>query len=146
LASPWFSFGTDGKFTTATKPPSFPKPVVASAENTASDSPVAAATTVPTPSGATPAAAGPAQVPGTAAAVASLPRERIDVSTDVLKLSFDTEGGSLLRSEFLKFGDLKDSQKPFVLLDESKARVYVAQTGLIGGAFASAQNTHEVHG
>ena len=115
----------------------FPKPVVASAENTASNSPVAAATTVPTPSSTTPAAAGPAQVPGTAAAVASLPRERIDVSTDVLKLSFDTEGGSLLRSEFLKFGDLKDSQKPFVLLDESKARVYVAQTGLIGGAFAS---------
>ena len=115
----------------------FPKPVVASAENTASNSPVAAATAVPTTSSTTPAVASPAQVPGTAAAVASLPRERIDVSTDVLKLSFDTEGGSLLRSEFLKFGDLKDSQKPFVLLDESKARVYVAQTGLIGGAFAS---------
>ena len=115
----------------------FPKPVVASAENTASNSPVAAATAVPTTSSTTPAVAGPAQVPGTAAAVASLPRERIDVSTDVLKLSFDTEGGSLLRSEFLKFGDLQDSKKPFVLLDESKARVYVAQTGLIGGAFAS---------
>ena len=115
----------------------FPKPVVASAENTASNSPVAAATAVPTTSSTTPAVASPAQVPGTAAAVASLPRERIDVSTDVLKLSFDTEGGSLLRSEFLKFGDLQDSKKPFVLLDESKARVYVAQTGLIGGAFAS---------
>jgi YidC/Oxa1 family membrane protein insertase len=115
----------------------FPKPVVASAESTASSNPVAAATAVPTTSSTTPAVAGPSQVPGTAAAVASLPRERIDVSTDVLKLSFDTEGGSLLRSEFLKFGDLQDSKKPFVLLDESKARVYVAQTGLIGGAFAS---------
>jgi YidC/Oxa1 family membrane protein insertase len=54
-----------------------------------------------------------------------------------LKLSFDTEGGSLLRSEFVKFSDLNDTQKPFILLDESKARVYVAQTGLIGGAFAT---------
>jgi YidC/Oxa1 family membrane protein insertase len=64
-------------------------------------------------------------------------QQRIEVSTDVLKLSFDTEGGSLVRSEFLKFGDTIDQQKPFVLLDESKARVYLAQTGLIGGPFAS---------
>ena len=115
----------------------FPKPVVATAESTASSSPAtAAASTVPTATSTAPAAS-PAQVPGPTTPTVATPRERIDVSTDVLKLSFDTEGGSLLRSEFLKFGDLKDSTKPFVLLDESKARVYVAQTGLIGGAFAS---------
>jgi YidC/Oxa1 family membrane protein insertase len=115
----------------------FPKPVVATAESTASSSPAtAAASTVPTATSTAPAAS-PAQVPGPSTTMVATPRERIDVSTDVLKLSFDTEGGSLLRSEFLKFGDLKDSTKPFVLLDESKARVYVAQTGLIGGAFAS---------
>jgi len=112
----------------------FPKPVVASAESTVNNSPAAA--TVPTVTSTTPSAS-PAQVPGSNAATVAAPRESIDVRTDVLKLSFDTEGGSLLRSEFLKFGDLKDSSKPFVLLDESKARVYVAQTGLIGGAFAS---------
>ena len=115
----------------------FPKPVVATAESAASSSPTtAAASAVPTASSTSPAAS-PAQVPGSSSTAVAAPRERIDVSTDVLKLSFDTEGGSLLRSEFLKFGDLKDSTKPFVLLDESKARVYVAQTGLIGGAFAS---------
>ena len=115
----------------------FPKPVVATAESTASSSPAtAAASTVPTATSTAPAAS-PAQGPGPSTTMVATPRERIDVSTDVLKLSFDTEGGSLLRSEFLKFGDLKDSTKPFVLLDESKARVYVAQTGLIGGAFAS---------
>ena len=113
----------------------FPKPVVATAENPASSSTPAAASAVPA---AAPApAAGPAQVPSSAAVVANTPRERIDVSTDVLKLRFDTEGGTLLYAEFLKFGDLQDSKKPFVLLDESKSRVYVAQTGLIGGAFAS---------
>jgi YidC/Oxa1 family membrane protein insertase len=96
------------------------------------DLPVASVTTA----GTNPAA-GPSQVPVSAAAAVSSARERIDVSTDVLKLSFDSEGGSLVRSEFLKFGDTLDQQKPFVLLDESKARVYLAQTGLIGGPFAS---------
>jgi YidC/Oxa1 family membrane protein insertase len=115
----------------------FPKPVVATAENAAPPSSTpASASSVPAASTAAPAA-GPAQVPNTAATIAATPRERIDVSTDVLKLRFDTEGGTLLYAEFLKFGDLQDSKKPFVLLDESKARVYVAQTGLIGGAFAS---------
>ena len=115
----------------------FPKPVVATADSAASSSPATAvASTVPTATSTAPAAS-PAQVPGPTTPTVASPRERIDVSTDVLKLSFDTEGGSLLHSEFLKFGDLKDSKKPFVLLDESKARVYVAQTGLIGGAFAS---------
>jgi YidC/Oxa1 family membrane protein insertase len=118
----------------------FPKPVVANAENTAASSTPAAASSVPTASSsATSTAAGPSQVPSSSAAsnAPTTSRERIDVSTDVLKLRFDTEGGTLLFAEFLKFGDLVDSKKPFVLLDESKARVYVAQTGLIGGAFAS---------
>ncbi len=111
-----------------------PKPVTATAPEanaaTPAGVPVASAPTAAAP-------AGPAQVPGVAAPVVATPRERIEVSTDVLKLSFDTEGGSLLRTEFVKFSDLQDNKKPFVLLDESKARVYVAQTGLIGGAFAS---------
>ena len=112
----------------------FPKPTTATAPavNAAAPDGVPVAST---PAAAAPA--GPAQVPGVTAPVAASARERIDVSTDVLKLSFDTEGGSLVRSEFVKFGDVQDNKKPFVLLDESKARVYVAQTGLIGGAFAS---------
>jgi YidC/Oxa1 family membrane protein insertase len=116
----------------------FPKPVVATVDNTAANSTPAASGSVPSASSTAPAA-GPSQVPGSSVA-SNAPvtnRERIDVSTDVLKLRFDTEGGTLLFAEFLKFGDLVDSKKPFVLLDESKARVYVAQTGLIGGAFAS---------
>jgi YidC/Oxa1 family membrane protein insertase len=115
----------------------FPKPVAATADNAPANSTPAAAGALPAASNVAPAA-GPAQVPGTAATViAPTARERVEVTTDVLKLRFDTEGGTLLYSEFLKFGDLLDSKKPFVLLDESKARVYVAQTGLIGGPFAS---------
>jgi len=78
-------------------------------------------------------------VPPTAAAgpATAAPRERITVTTDtdVLRLTFDTEGGSLIRSEFLKHADLQVKNSNFVLLEESPSRVYVAQTGLIGGAF-----------
>ena len=115
----------------------FPRPVVANSEviaaptSTSAALPVATNATVATP------LASPAQVPGAAPVLDVPPSERIEVSTDVLKLSFDTEGGTLVRSEFLKYGDLHDEKKPFVLLDESKARVYVAQTGLIGGTFAT---------
>ena len=71
----------------------------------------------------------------TAAAV----KERFEVQTDVFKLTFDTEGGSLVRSEFVKHVELEDkaalkagTAKGVVLLDDSKERVYVAQTGLVG--------------
>ena len=67
--------------------------------------------------------------------VDSLPIELIDVSTDVLKLRFSSAGGNLVRSEFLKFSDINDQKKPFILFDESKVRVYLAQTGLQGGPF-----------
>ena len=122
----------------------FPKPVTATSTaapeaNAASPAGVPTAS-VPAATTTTASPAGPAQVPGVAAPAATnvaTPRERIDVNTDVLKLSFDTEGGTLVRSEFLKYGDQQDSKKSFVLLDDSKTRVYVAQTGLIGGPFAS---------
>jgi YidC/Oxa1 family membrane protein insertase len=117
----------------------FPAPPAATAEKPVA-APASAAKDLPVASVANTAAnptAGPSQVPSSANAPVATPHERIEVTTDVLKLSFDTEGGSLVRSEFLKFGDIADQQKPFVLLDESKARVYLAQTGLIGGPFAS---------
>jgi YidC/Oxa1 family membrane protein insertase len=99
-----------------------------------------ASASVPVTSAAVPATSAPATLPGavtpagTAAAPAT-PRERITVTTDLLRLVFDTEGGSLVRTEFLKHADLNDKSATFVLLDDSPARVYVAQTGLIGGSF-----------
>ena len=73
---------------------------------------------------------------GTNSAVSTAPaapKERFVVTTDLLKLTFDTEGGSLVRSEFLNHIDMDNKSKGVVLLDDSKDRVYVAQTGLIGG-------------
>ncbi|HCY14733.1 MAG: membrane protein insertase YidC [Curvibacter sp. GWA2_64_110] len=102
-----------------------------------------AASTVGTPPVAAQTPAGSAQIvadmPGKPAAV----RERVVVSTDTLKLTFDTEGGSLIQSEFLKHRDLKEAGKNFVLLDESKDRIYVSQTGLIAGAAGGTYPTHK---
>ena len=65
------------------------------------------------------------------------PRELVVVTTDVFKLTFDSDGGSLVRGELLRHQDMVDKTKNFVLLDESKDRVYVAQSGLIGAAGVS---------
>jgi YidC/Oxa1 family membrane protein insertase len=90
-----------------------------------------------------------AQITGAAAplainsSVVTAPRERIVVTTDVLKLTLDTEGGSLVHAEFLKHADMADKSKNFVLLDESKERTYLAQTGLIAGAAGGVFPTHK---
>jgi YidC/Oxa1 family membrane protein insertase len=98
------------------------------AEPVAAAKAAAASATVPT---ASTAPAGPGQVPVAAQTAAA--HELIDVETDLYKLRFDTEGGSLVHSEFRKLPDMQDHAKSFVLFDESKERVYLAQTGLIGG-------------
>jgi YidC/Oxa1 family membrane protein insertase len=73
----------------------------------------------------------------------TVPKERFEVTTDVVKLTFDTEGGSLVRSEFLKYADTADKTKKFVLLDDSKDRIYLAQTGIVGGVTSGAFPTHK---
>ena len=70
-------------------------------------------------------------------------KELIQVETDVAKLTFDTEGGNLVRVELLKH---EDEQKPgshIVLLDDSKDRVYTAQTGLISSVVGVTLPTHK---
>ncbi len=86
-------------------------------------------------------AAPPATVASTGQPVAT--HELVRVTTDVLKLTFDTEGGSIVQSEFLKYADASDKTHDFVLLDQSGDRTYVAQTGLIGGAGVGPLPTHK---
>jgi YidC/Oxa1 family membrane protein insertase len=109
---------------------------------------------VPVPSVVAAPVAGAQAVPGTAvpgtavpaaaaASVSAVPRERIVVTTDVLKLTLDSEGGSLLQTEFLQHIDMDDKKRNFVLLNDSKDRVYMAQSGLIGGAAGGSLPTHK---
>ena len=58
--------------------------------------------------------------------------QKITVKTDWLVAEINTVGGDLCHLEFLQHRDAQDKSKPFVLLQEQKARTYIAQTGLLG--------------
>ncbi len=86
-------------------------------------------------------AQGPTSVPVVETRAVS--KELVHVETDVVKLTFDTEGGNLVRVELLQH---EDEQKPgnnIVLLDDSKDRIYTAQTGLISSVPGVALPTHK---
>ncbi|MES2976459.1 MAG: membrane protein insertase YidC, partial [Pseudomonadota bacterium] len=122
----------------AAKAPAAASTVPSSVPATAAAPATAGAAAVP-PSGA------PATLPGPSTPTPSATRERIVVSTDVLRLTFDTEGGSIVHSEFVKHvGEQKTGT--FVLLDQSAQRVYLAQTGLIGGSFPTHKTLMSVSG
>ncbi|HJS02975.1 MAG TPA: membrane protein insertase YidC [Variovorax sp.] len=126
--------GRNPTFLPSTKPPATATATAPAAAPAGAGS-GAASNAVPQATGAAPSSAsGAGAVPDgkTAAPAAS---EKVVVTTDVLKLTFDTEGGSLVQSEFIQHDDLTEKDKPFVLLDQSANRYYVAQTGLIGGTF-----------
>jgi len=117
--------------------PSTPVQPAATAKGPASSVPPSAVpSAVPAPSTAgTPVSAAPVP-PG--AAAPTVPRESITVATDVLRVTFDTEGGSLVRAELLKHSvdsAADKSTSTFVLMDQGPNGVYVAQSGVIGGDF-----------
>jgi YidC/Oxa1 family membrane protein insertase len=109
----------------------------------------AATATGPTPDGAPPSkpAAGPpaatatpgipavvqqmAAPPALSASAAAPAGELVTVSTDLLRATFDTAGGSLIRLEMLSHRDAVDERRNVVLFDQSAKRLYAAQTGLI---------------
>ncbi len=85
---------------------------------------------VPTPT-AVPSATGVSALAGVPPVSTPAAQEQVEVSTDVVKARFDTRGGSLVRLELLAHQDANDPGRNVVLLDQSAARLYVAQTGLI---------------
>jgi YidC/Oxa1 family membrane protein insertase len=82
---------------------------------------------VPAPAGSAAAAAAPATMPATTTPTVTL-------ETDVIRATFDSRGGDLIRLELLQHVDQNDRSRDVVLLDRSASRVYLAQTGLIGSA------------
>lgn len=97
--------------------------------------------------GATAAAAGTANVPVSASAEAKA--QLITVATDVLRLTIDTRGGSVVRSELLRYPSEPVTKKnpdpaPVRLLDEQTEHFFVAQSGLatVQGNGAPAAPTH----
>ena len=102
----------------------------------------ASAATVTGPGGGVPATAATATATGPIAAAApsaSAPAagEKVTIATDLVSATLDSIGGTLARVELLKQVDPFDHSKNVVLLDRSKDRLYLAETGLVppaGGA------------
>ena len=94
-------------------------------------------------SGAVPAATAAAN--GASAATASpaagtVPAgQRTEVTTDVYKLTFDSNGGSLVGAQLLKYPEDSKNAKsqPIVLMQDTPSHQYLAQTGLAGGNLPS---------
>jgi YidC/Oxa1 family membrane protein insertase len=91
------------------------------------------ASAVPAPSAHAPTA-GATPTPGAAVAPVSAPQ--ITVDTDLVRATFNAQGGSLVRLELLRYADAAEASKHVVLFDHSAQRTYEAQSGLISAAGA----------
>ncbi|WP_447922657.1 membrane protein insertase YidC [Achromobacter aegrifaciens] len=94
------------------------------------------------PSAPATAAGAPSAVPG-AAAPAAARSEEIVITTDVLRLTFDTMGAQLVRAELLKYPATGQPDKPTVLLDRAAGLNYVVQTGVVGAPNGQSFPTHQ---
>jgi YidC/Oxa1 family membrane protein insertase len=107
-------------------PPPAPAPGVAGA---------ATASGVP---GSRPVAVAPA-IGDAAAAGDRTPSARITVTTDVLRLTIDTRGGSLVKAQLLDYSVAPRTKKdpnpaPVTLFDDTDTHYFVAQSGLVGSS------------
>ncbi|MGY0196689.1 membrane protein insertase YidC [Leptothrix sp. BB-4] len=108
---------------------------------TAPAAPQAGASSVPAPAATATASAASAAAPGAVPATESAAPagERLVVTTDLVKATFDTRGGSLVRIELLQ---QKQGDGHVVVLDQSAQRLYVAETGLVAAGMAGAVPDH----
>src|SRR5690606_16009719 len=83
--------------------------------------------------------AGAPTAPADAPAVAA---QTVTITTDLVRATIDSRGGSLVRVELLKQVDSNDARRHVVLLDRSAERFYVAQTGLIPAQGGNALPNH----
>ncbi|MFN3715643.1 MAG: membrane protein insertase YidC [Thiobacillus sp.] len=84
-----------------------------------------AAETAPAPSQTLNASATPAQAGFAKGA-------RAVVETDVMRATLDANGGDLRELQLLKYRETDNKQDVFTLFEDSQARPYVAQSGLVG--------------
>jgi YidC/Oxa1 family membrane protein insertase len=131
----------DGNAPPATAAPAVPAP--------ATDSSVPQPSATPAPAAAAPGSPAAVEPPALSTA-GPTPGQKVRVETDLLRADFDLAGAVLARAELLQHrvapdwtaagllalvtGKKQDRDANVVLLEVSPTRVYVAQSGLIGGA------------
>src|SRR5512145_140842 len=138
-----------------------PPPVTAPVEPPKAEAPAATPSAVPVaPVPAAGPAAAPAAVPAQGPATPAAKAPPVVVQTDLLKVAIDPEGAVLSRAELLKekvapdwtasgllglvTGKKHDPNQHTVLLEVSPARVYVTQTGVVGGSFPNHRTPYSV--
>ncbi len=117
-----------------------PRPAATGSAGPASGAAPAAAVPAPASVGTPPVAAG--GVPAVPAAPAVPASEQVVVTTDVVRATFDSVGGALVKLELLAHRDLVDPKRNVMLFDQSAKRFYAAQTGLITGQAGVALPNH----
>lgn len=70
------------------------------------------------------------------------PGETVNITTDVLNLTFDLNGAQIIRAELLKFPRKDQKDKPTVLLEQGANGNYVVQTGVVGAPSGQSYPTH----
>jgi len=85
-----------------------------------------------------PAAVAQAASGASAPAAAQARSELLTITTDVVKATIDTLGGSVVKVELLKHRDQDNHEHNIVVLDQTASHTYVAQSGLIGTNAAEA--------
>ena len=118
-------------------PPHVSKPAPAGPAPGAAPGAVPTASAVPVPSAVGTAPGVASVAPAVPTGGAPVPAEKVTITTDVVKATLNSIGGSLDRVELLKELNQFDHTQNVVLLDQSAHRLYVAQTGLVppaGGA------------
>ncbi|MEI2416583.1 membrane protein insertase YidC [Orrella sp. JC864] len=126
------------------KPPLFgPAPASGTGQSAQAEQPQPAAGVpdVPTSNPTSAVEAPPAGLPG-ATAQAQAQAQTVVVSTDVLRLTFDTAGAQIIRAELLRFPATDRPDQPSVLLDRSPSLTYVVQSGVIGAPAGQSFPTH----
>ncbi|HEY4293206.1 membrane protein insertase YidC [Luteibacter sp.] len=89
-----------------------------------------------------PGATAPAAVPSEAATPADAKGELVTLSNDLLRLTIDTRGGSIVRSELLAYPNEPVTKKtpappPARLLDDTPEHFFAAQDGLVSSTGAA---------
>jgi YidC/Oxa1 family membrane protein insertase len=69
--------------------------------------------------------------------------QKIVITTDVLRLTFDSNGAQIVRAELLKYPDTNRGDQATVLLDDAADLTYVVQSGVVGVAASPGFPTHQ---
>ncbi|NGR06737.1 membrane protein insertase YidC [bacterium SGD-2] len=87
------------------------------------------------------APAAPSSVPGEAAPAAT-ESQQVQFRSDVLHLTFDTQGAQLVRAVLPNYATSSDDNEPLSLLDRRAGYTYVAQSGVVGAPAGQSFPTH----